>query len=105
MLVFFGSSRAKSAMSVHRRAPDRVGKCLPPRTLAQAPNLRGLITIAPVPNSDSARVTNEGANVSDRDASLVNEDEVCRAKIQWLDNDRSCIVRMNLHDTGIADED
>src|ERR1700676_424870 len=58
-----------------------------------------------VADSDRAGITNQDPDVGDSDAFVVNEDKVCRAKAQRLENDRAVAVGTNNHGIRISDHD
>ena len=58
-----------------------------------------------VTNPDRARVADQDSHIGNRDAALVNKNEVCCSKAQRFENDRAVAAGLNIHDTGIADQD
>jgi hypothetical protein len=58
-----------------------------------------------VPDWDRASLANQDPDIGDRDASLVNENEVGGTEIQRFENDRAVAARMNIDDIRISDQD
>ena len=52
-------------------------------------------------NSGRGRAANQDPDVGDRDASLINENEVCGSEIQRLENSRAFTLRLNIDDIRI----